>query len=290
MGAGWSRVSHKLSNIRCNSYNEMTTWKKNEKDNEWSGKVDRVVLVTRDKADNNKFIQVERIDAGEDCKINGVVIGGKDCKVIGKDGRVIAIKGDGVEENILDLSSSANQYDLSLIAGFGAPFHKNWYAGIEFALFKRFGERKKDNGLIGIKHSSIIGMDMDVRLGYLFPQSGNLLYVTIGFTRILGRATFPQDKERRGEVSFGSFYPTFGFGIEHKINHNWNIRGDFRISLTSKDDNKSHRSNKEEVVKFDKNKATDKDKVGYSLDSGKDLKFDAKPARYSFRISITRNI
>ncbi|GHU16765.1 hypothetical protein FACS189472_02560 [Alphaproteobacteria bacterium] len=176
---------------------------------------------------------------------------------------------DDKKEDIPGFSRSANQYDVSLIAGFGAPFYGNCYAGIEFSIFKRLGERNyrpKDTE-IGLKHPSIIGMDMDVRLGYLFPESGNLIYATIGFARALGRVTFLKNNQGdTDEVSFGSFYPTFGFGVEHKMNHNWNIRGDFRISLTSADDRKLYRTKEQES------------------------KFDAKPSRCAFRISVTRNI
>ncbi|GHU14293.1 hypothetical protein FACS189449_10770 [Alphaproteobacteria bacterium] len=171
-------------------------------------------------------------------------------------------------DNIANLSSSASQYDLSLIAGFGAPFYKNYYAGIEFSMFKRFGQRKKDfdGEDIGIKHSSTMGLDMDVRVGYLFPENGNLLYATIGFARVLGRVTLKKKDANPAEVSFGSFYPTFGVGVEHKVDHNWSIRGDFRMCITSKDDGKSYKANKTE------------------------WKFDAKPSRYAFRISVTRSI
>ncbi|MDR2067468.1 MAG: porin family protein [Holosporaceae bacterium] len=157
------------------------------------------------------------------------------------------------------LKKSAHQFDVSLIFGFGAPFYDRYYAGIELDLFKRFPKKTSYNDEIGVIHSSNIGLNMDVRFGYLFPEHGSMIYITAGFARVVGKVTFDKGAT---EGSFGSFYPTFGVGLEHKINHRWNVRGDFRIALASKDDNKySH---------------------GW--------KYEAKPGRIAFRVSITRNI
>jgi hypothetical protein len=104
---------------------------------------------------------------------------------------------------------------------------------------------------------------MDIRFGRLYPLQGHLVYATVGFARVLGHGLF-ECGSYYAEGSFGSFYPTFGVGFEKKINHRWNVRADFRISLTSKDDNKSPR--------------------------GTYWKYEAKPSRAAFRISITRSI
>ncbi|MDR1375297.1 MAG: porin family protein [Holosporaceae bacterium] len=154
---------------------------------------------------------------------------------------------------------NASQFDFSLICGFGAPFYGKYYAGVECDFFKRFSKKTSYNNEIGIIHSANIGANMDVRFGYLFPEHGSMAYLTAGFARIVGRITF--DKSN-GEGSFGSFYPTVGLGLEHKINHRWNVRGDFRIAITSKDDNKYYGN----------------------------WKYEAKPNRISFRLSITRSI
>jgi hypothetical protein len=39
----------------------------------------------------------------------------------------------------MNFKSSSTQYDFSLIGGFGAAFHKRYYAGIEMDFFKRLG-------------------------------------------------------------------------------------------------------------------------------------------------------
>ncbi|MDR3151235.1 MAG: outer membrane beta-barrel protein [Holosporaceae bacterium] len=180
--------------------------------------------------------------------------------------------------NKINFKNSATQYDLSFIFGFGSAFYKSYYTGIEFSIFKRLSSNTKyaDNESIGLKHSSILGLDMDVRLGYLFPESGNLAYFTVGFARVIGRTVFREYSTNRNirgsaryiekEKSFGSFYPTFGCGIEHKLNQDWDVRCDLRMSITSKDDNKSHTS------------------------GNNDWSYDAKPSRFAIGISITRSI
>ncbi|MDR3187439.1 MAG: porin family protein [Holosporaceae bacterium] len=165
-------------------------------------------------------------------------------------------KGEGQKSSS---KKNAHQFDISLILGFGAPFYGRCYAGVEWDLFKRFSKKTSYENEIGIIHSANIGLNMDVRFGYLFPEHGSMVYFTAGFARIVGRVTFNRGST---EGSFGSFYPTLGVGVEHKINHRWNVRGDFRLAITSKDDNKySH---------------------GW--------KYEAKPNRIAFRVSITRNI
>ncbi|MDR2794585.1 MAG: outer membrane beta-barrel protein [Holosporaceae bacterium] len=166
-------------------------------------------------------------------------------------------------------SNSANQYDLALIAGFGSAFYKKYYAGIEFLLFKRLNKKTKfaDGESIGLRHTSNVGFDMDVRIGLQLPESGNLIYGTIGLARVVGSVVFMRGDQidNRYSVSFGSFYPTFGLGLEHKINDFWNIRGDLRISLTSKDDGKQCKTDRTWT-------------------------FDAKPSKFSIRLSVTYSI
>lgn len=162
-------------------------------------------------------------------------------------------------------SKSNAQFDLSLIAGFGSAFYKQYYAGIEFDFFKRFkgsSSRKED---MEVRFPSNIGLNMDVRFGRQLPHYGSLVYVTVGFARVIGEVTF-YSNNKSAKYSFGSFYPTLGLGIEKKINNDWNIRGDVRFAITSKDDNKD--------AKIDKT----------------EWKYEGKPNRVAFRISVTRNI
>ncbi|MDR2158250.1 MAG: hypothetical protein LBO02_02960 [Holosporaceae bacterium] len=183
--------------------------------------------------------------------------------------KVKAIKNDRAEVN---LKKTGNQFDISLIGGFGSAFYKRYYAGIEMELFKRFAGKTNYDGEIGIVHASTVGLNMDIRFGYLFPKQGALIYLTAGCARVLGRVAFNNSaagvgrRSKNPEGSFGSFYPTFGVGIEKKINHLWNARADFRISLTSKDDNK------------------------YKTTDAATWKYEAQPNKAAFRISIVRNI
>lgn len=165
-------------------------------------------------------------------------------------------------------SRSVGQYDLSAIVGFGAAFYERYYTGVELEFFKRFPEKTSRNEEVGIIYASNMGMNMDVRFGYQFPKYAALTYVTLGFARVIGKAAFyaPNAAESSDDRTFGSFYPTVGVGLEYKVNHLWNVRGDLRYSITSKDDNKDAR-------------------VGANA-----WKFDGKPNRCAFRISLTRTI
>ncbi|MDR2766486.1 MAG: porin family protein [Holosporaceae bacterium] len=181
----------------------------------------------------------------------------------------IHCKRDGQPD--IDFKNSASQFDLSLILGFGAPFSGRYYAGIELELFKRLSEKTSyhDTGLVGVRHVGNVGFNMDVRFGYLLPERSSLVYVTVGFAKVLGRAVFDNgDHQRKGDPTqaFGSYYPTLGVGAERKINQLWNVRGDLRFSVTSKDDNKNAY-----VRNFH-------------------WKFEGKPSRIALRVSIIRNI
>jgi hypothetical protein len=160
-----------------------------------------------------------------------------------------------------------NQYDISLIGGFGSMFYKRYYAGIEMEFFRRFSGKTNyhSSGAIGLKHTSTVGLNMDVRFGYVFPKQGSLVYATIGCARVLGTVVSAEGVGRNARVqegSFGSFYPTVGGGVEKKLNSRWNVRGDLRVSITSTDDNRRVRN----------------------------WNFEAKPSRTALRVSVTRNI
>ncbi|MDR2781439.1 MAG: hypothetical protein LBB21_03215 [Holosporaceae bacterium] len=175
------------------------------------------------------------------------------------------LKAKAVNVSEENLSSNRSQFDISLICGFGSAFYKRYYAGIEMDFFKRAcgGRSYSENKRVGIFHNSTVGLNMDVRFGYLYPQHGCLVYTTFGFSRVLGRALLNRGSYY-SEGSFGSFYPTIGFGAEKKINHIWNVRADYRFSITNKDDNKYL--------------------------TGTTWKYEAKPERMAFRISVTRSI
>lgn len=171
-------------------------------------------------------------------------------------------KGNGTK---LSNKQSANQFDISLIGGFGAAFYDRYYAGIEFDFFKRMPKKTKDFGESGVVHKSNFGLNMDVRFGYQFPQYGTLAYVTAGFARVLGEMGAYNNGNNVAKMTFGSFFPTVGFGLEHRVNQTVNLRGDVRFTIGSKE-------KKEAKV------------------NGANWTFEAKPNRYAFRISVTKNI
>jgi hypothetical protein len=182
-----------------------------------------------------------------------------------------SVKGQRAGATDATHKNSACQIDLSLIGGFGAPFFKMYYAGIELEFFKRFGKNISYNGSgeIGVAHVANIGMNVDVRFGYLFPERGGMAYLTVGVAKILGNAVFDKgdhQKQNDPKGSFGSYYPTLGVGYEHKVNHLWNVRVDLRYSITSTDNNNDAHVN------------------------GIHWRYEGKPSRTSIRVSVIRTI
>lgn len=173
--------------------------------------------------------------------------------------------GTAKKESAEHQSSSAAQTELSLLMGFGAPFYKRYYIGLELEFFKRFSGSTKDYNELHIHHCGNSSFNFEARVGYLFPKSGNLVFATAGMSRIFGRTSFGKDTKKT-ETSFGSFFPTIGCGFEHKINHNWNFRVDARYVISSKEN--------EQSVKAD----------------SKVFKYEGKANRVAVRIAITRSI
>lgn len=163
------------------------------------------------------------------------------------------------------VKKSAVQYDLAFLFGFGTLFYRDYYAGINFEIMQRFGKGKSYDEDLGFKFSSQFGINMDVRFGYLFPQQGNLLYTSVGFTRTLGKVLF-KGTGQNTEIGFGSYFPTFGLGFEHKINHLWNAGICAKYSITSKDS---------------------KDNIA---GGGQKWSYKAKPWVTIFKFYVTRNI
>jgi opacity protein-like surface antigen len=201
---------------------------------------------------------------GEPCRyIGGAYYGlGFGLSIISHDIKYIE---NGISEG--KFKKANNQLDIFLVGGFGSAFYKRYYAGIELEFFKRLNGKTGHKDRVSIISHSIIGGNMYVRIGYLLPEQGMLVYFATGFARVLGRVAFGPENNKNLEKSFGSCYPTVGFGVEYKMNHLWNLRGDFRFSITSKDD-------------FNKSINNDKST----------LKFEAKPDRIFLGISITRSI
>jgi hypothetical protein len=144
--------------------------------------------------------------------------------------------------NEREFKKTAVQPDLSAILGFGSAFFERYYAGVELRFFKRFAKNTSHTGeldgyRVALTHCASYGMDMDVRFGIQLPKRGALIYLTAGFARIIGETAIYRgdDPAPRAKRSFGSFYPTVGMGGEYKLNHDWNVRVDARLSVTSRD-------------------------------------------------------
>lgn len=163
---------------------------------------------------------------------------------------------------------SKTMWDLALLAGFGTSFYKDYYIGLEMEMMKRKGRNvcfKDSADVWGLKFSSQFGLNMNLRLGYLFPKQGSMVYALLGFSRTLGKVVEKRNDNIVNEKGFGSYYPTVGLGIEHKIDHNWNVRMDVKYSITSKDsENRKH--------------------------DGKMWFYNVKPQNFGVRFSVTRNI
>lgn len=163
-------------------------------------------------------------------------------------------------------SSSSTQMELGLLGGFGAAFHQKWYTGIELKIFRRFKGKTEDHDKVHIEHTQNTSLAMDVRLGRLFPQQGNLVYGSFGFTRVFGRVYFDGNNGAREYGSFGSFYPTIGIGIEHKIGNMCNVRCAAQYTITTKDNKHATR-------------------VGNTT-----WQREGKPNRFSIGVAVTRSI
>lgn len=161
--------------------------------------------------------------------------------------------------------SSATQSDISLISGFGTTVY-NIYAGIELDVFKRLPKKNNVNGDTELQHRANWGLNMDVRFGYQPHNQRALYYGTFGFARIIGdMVAYDSVGHTISKQSFGSFFPTFGAGVEYKVNQSWNVRADGRISVCSKE------------------------KKTFYLNDGP-ATFEVKPNRYAIRLSVVRSL
>ena len=164
---------------------------------------------------------------------------------------------------------SKTQFDLGLMAGFGTSFRDDYYVGIEMEMVKRVGKGihyKNEGDTFGLKFSPQFGLNVNVRFGYQFPRYGNMVYVMVGFSRTLGKVV---GKGTNGSSDihkgFGSYYPIVGVGVEHKVNHDWNVRLDVKYSITSNDSNQK-------------------------LYEKSPWVYEVKPQSVGVRLSVTRNI
>ncbi len=149
---------------------------------------------------------------------------------------------NATEARSQNTSISKTQFDVGLMAGFGTSFYRDYYIGVEMEMINRSGKGIHYGNVYDpfyLRFQSQFGLNMNVRFGYLFPKQGNMVYAMIGFSRTLGKAIGENAAGRKEvEQSFGSYFPIVGFGIEHKINYDWNIRLDVKYSITSKDSEK----------------------------------------------------
>lgn len=175
-------------------------------------------------------------------------------------------KNEKVSQNT---SISKTQFDLGLMAGFGTSFHDDYYVGIEMEMVKRVGRGvhyKNEGDTFGLKFNPQFGLNMNVRFGYQFPKYGNMVYSMVGFSRTLGKVVGKApDGSNDIHKGFGSYYPIVGFGFEHKINYDWNVRLDVKYSITSSDSDQR-------------------------LYEKSPWVYEVKPQSIGVRLSVTRNI
>ena len=74
---------------------------------------------------------------------------------------------------------------------------------------------------------------MCARFGYQLPLQSTLIYGTIGFVKLRGGVKIKYNGKEYGS-SYGTYSPTIGLGIEHRINYDWNLRLDARYSIPKK--------------------------------------------------------
>ncbi len=206
---------------------------------------------------SNDFVELDKPER----KISGAYYG------IGYDLSFIKHEVQARNERNIDKSikKSTTQSAISLLAGFGSSFYEDYYIGLEFEIMKRFSGKTSYEDDIGIKFSQQFGINMDVRFGYLFPKYGNMVYLTLGFSRTLGKVVVKVDGQKDAEKGFGSYFPTIGIGFQQKLNSKWNIHIDSRYSITSKD-------------KYNR------------LIGNNNWNYNVQPKRIGIRLSLTHNI
>lgn len=193
---------------------------------------------------------------------------------------------DDDEKLTSKVSKTAFQPALSLVGGFGTTFYKDWYAGLEFEFFKRFPKSTKKDGKVEVIFKSTLGFNMDARLGYQFPKSGIMVYLGVGFARVLGAMSAREnDKVKPTVKTFGSFFPTISGGIAYKMNQNWIVQATVRYSIGSKE--KKHFMYPSDIAKFEQNI---KDKKEDPTEGLAKRAMEGKPTRWGFGIYVVRQI
>lgn len=184
------------------------------------------------------------------------------------------------------MSKSTFQPALSVIGGFGTTFYKNWYAGLEFEFFKRFPKRSSKKDRLEVVFKSTLGFNMDAKLGYQFPNKGLMIYLTIGFARVLGSMSVKEnDSAKPSRKTFGSFFPTIGFGAAYKVRQNWVVMGNIHYSIGSKEKKRFfYPSDREKYEQNIKNKVED------PLKDIPKRAMEGKPMRWGFGIYLVRQL
>lgn len=194
------------------------------------------------------------------------------------------------------MSASTFQPAIALVGGFGTTFYGDWYAGLEFEFFKRFSERTKKKDNMGLIFKSTLGLNMDARLGYQFPKNGVMVYMSIGFARVLGAMSAREnDKVKPTKKTFGSFFPTIGAGVAYKLNQSWIVQANVHYSIGSKE--KKNFLYPSDMEKYNANvkRAEEAEKAGkgekVDLMEGITKKaMQGKPKRWGFGIYLLRQI
>lgn len=133
-------------------------------------------------------------------------------------------------------SMNTNTQALYGVLGFGGVFRNVVYLGAESELFARHGSSEKESGNVRIKTRGTYGFNFKLRAGYVFRRHGLILYSIIGANRCIGHISIKKNNQYIGEVSYGSYHPMLGIGVEKKLRNNWSVRTEFSYTIGIWDD------------------------------------------------------
>lgn len=131
---------------------------------------------------------------------------------------------------------NTNTQALYGVFGFGGVFRSVVYLGAESELFMRRGSSIKESGNVRIKTRGTYGFNFKLRAGYVFRRHGLILYSIVGADRCIGHISIKNNNEYIGEVSYGSYHPMLGIGVEKKLRNNWSVRTEFSYTIGLWDD------------------------------------------------------
>lgn len=183
--------------------------------------------------------------------------------------------------------------NISAFAGIGCGglFEDKYYLGIDFEMFMKFNGNKKSKSClfssvlkskgtekeiketanVTVKGKNAIGLTIKARLGYVIPGCGCMPYAVVGCERFQHSVKLDVTNDSSGFVTYGSFYPVVGVGLEKKLKNNWSMRGELVYAIGNWDDTGKYLKNKSES-------------------RVRSTKFRAKGNRLSFKLMLVKYI